>query len=507
MNKTSVKTYSGNRIVKNSFVAILYEFIAIISGLIIPRLILSRFGSGYNGIVSSVSQFLSFVVLLRAGIGGVAKTHLYKSLSDNDNDLTSQVMHASKDYMDKVCLVFLSGLAILSCIYPLIVSLPWASTALLVAICGISSLAENYFGITNMILLQADRKEYVISIGNIIATVLNVIFSVILIKLGFSIHVVKFGTAIAFSINPIFLCVYNKLHYNIDYQIDYPSSLLDQKKDAFIHVVAEFVHRNTDIIVLTVLTNTLVVSVYSVHAIVFNGLRKLTLAFTSNIESVLGRLYVSDDKSAFDRAYLDFEYVVFMMGSFVYCCCSILLPSFINIYTAGVNDINYVIPLYAILASVGEFFDLVKTPYQFVIRIAGKFKETKVISVIEAILNLVISTLLVKLLGLVGVAIGTLVAMLWRLIAYSYYVHKEIINRIKTNSIKYILFAGVIYLISNVLHDLVFVNLSNGILEFVIQAVFVIFVIIVSIVLLSLLFFRPRMINAYKSLKTILYIK
>ena len=495
---------SSNRIIKNSSMALLYEFIAIVAGLIVPRLILGKFGSSYNGIVSSVTQFLSFVVLLRAGIGGVAKSHLYKSLKDKDYDQTSKVILAVKKYMDKVCLIFLFSLFSISCIYPFIVSLPWLSTASLVLICGLSSLAENYFGITNMILLQADRKDYVISIGNIIATLLNVVITIILINLNCSIHIVKFGTAIAFSINPIFLWLYNKLHYKIDYSVKYDRNLLSQTKDAFVHVVAEFVHRNTDVIILTLMTNTLVVSVYSVHAIVVNGLRKLTNAFTSNIESVLGRLF-NGKKEQFYKAFLDFEFAVFFLGSFTYSCCNILIPSFIGIYTRGVNDINYVIPVYGLLISVGEFFDLAKTPYQYIIRISGKFKETKVISIIEAVINIFVSIILVNIYGIVGVAVGTVIAMMWRTIAYSYYVHKNILDSLRFNLVKYLLFSFVSGFLSFIIYHLFFSSQATDYISFVGHGIIVVIIVLIIQLIISLLFYRDRFISVFETIKVLIH--
>ena len=66
----------------NMMASIGYEMVAVICGLILPRLILSTFGSSYNGITSSITQFLSCVTLLRAGIGGVTRASLYKPLAD-----------------------------------------------------------------------------------------------------------------------------------------------------------------------------------------------------------------------------------------------------------------------------------------------------------------------------------------------------------------------------------------------------------------------------------------
>ena len=70
----------------NSISSLLSQLVTIISGFVLPRLILSQFGSSYNGITSSITQFLNCVILLRAGVGGVTRAALYKPLADGDNN-------------------------------------------------------------------------------------------------------------------------------------------------------------------------------------------------------------------------------------------------------------------------------------------------------------------------------------------------------------------------------------------------------------------------------------
>lgn len=495
---------SKSRIVKNTSIAVIYEIIAIIAGLILPRIILTSFGSSYNGIVSSVTQFLSFVVLLRSGIGGVAKSFLYKSLKENDVTLTSRVMRATRVFMNKVCVIFILGLLSMSLVYPFIVRLPWLSTALLVVICGIASLVENYFGITSMILLQADRREYLISIGDIIVTVANVIITALLVYLNCSIHLVKLGSAIVFSIKPVFLYIYVNRHYKLIKQIDYEPNLLQQKSDAFIHVIAEFIHRNTDVVVLTLLTNTLVVSVYSIYAIVVNGLRRLTNAFTANIEAVMGHQY-NNDRQSFLNMYENFELLVFLIGTIIYTTCGYLFIPFIKIYTRGVTDINYAIPPYAILCCVGEYFDLAKTPYQFVIRIAGRFKETKYISVGEACINIVISIILVIRLGIIGVAVGTVIAMIWRTIGYSTYVHKNIIGEKEQNMFCYIAVSLLVAGLVAAFEHYVYSPAIDGYISFIVHGLASVLIISVFTLLIYYVFFKNRLTKSLDSIVALIF--
>ena len=69
---------------KNIVINIILQVTTICSGLIIPRLIIKTYGSNVNGLISSITQFLSYIALLEGGIGGVIKAVLYKPLLNKD---------------------------------------------------------------------------------------------------------------------------------------------------------------------------------------------------------------------------------------------------------------------------------------------------------------------------------------------------------------------------------------------------------------------------------------
>ena len=60
---------------------------------------------------------------------------------------------------------------------------------------------------------------------------------------------------------------------------------------------------------------------------------------------------------------------------------------------------------------------------------AGHFKETQASAIIEAGINIMTSVLLVKTYGLMGVAIGTLLAVLYKTLYLVWYLSKHIIKR------------------------------------------------------------------------------
>ena len=70
-------------VIKNIISSLIFQFSTIVYGFIIPILIIKKYGSGVNGLVSSITQFIAYISLLEAGIGPVIKNALFKPIVEN----------------------------------------------------------------------------------------------------------------------------------------------------------------------------------------------------------------------------------------------------------------------------------------------------------------------------------------------------------------------------------------------------------------------------------------
>ena len=75
----------SKKALKNITFSLLLQFSTIICGFITPVLIISNYGSKINGLISSITQFLAYIVLLESGVGPVLKVALYKPLAKKNN--------------------------------------------------------------------------------------------------------------------------------------------------------------------------------------------------------------------------------------------------------------------------------------------------------------------------------------------------------------------------------------------------------------------------------------
>ena len=97
------------------------QFVSVVCGLVLPRLLIRTFGSSVNGMASSVTQFLGYIVLFEAGVGGVVRAALYKPLADGDRAKISGILRASDRFFRRVALIFIGYALAVAAVYPLLV--------------------------------------------------------------------------------------------------------------------------------------------------------------------------------------------------------------------------------------------------------------------------------------------------------------------------------------------------------------------------------------------------
>lgn len=414
----------------NSLITIVMQIVTMLCGLILPRMILASYGSNVNGLVNSITQFLSFITLLDGGVGGVIRAAYYKPLAMKDDEEISGVYSASQKFYRQLAGIFLVYLVILAIVFPKIASdqFDFWFTCSLILIISLSTLMQYYWGCTLKLLVFADQRGYLHNLTQILTTIINTIVASILIKLGAGIHLVKLVAAAAYIVQPLLLGYYVKKHYNIDKKAAPATNMISQRWSALARHIAFYIHSNTDIAILTLFTNFVTVSIYSVYKTVVNGITNLVSGIIGNTEATFGNLMASDDKDLFEKEFKSVDLLSKFISTVCFTTCTIMICKFVGIYTNGVNDGNYYRPLFAIFMCASEWIYCMGLNYNNVIISVGHFKQTTHIAVIEASTNIILSIILVYKFGLEGVVVATCIAMTYKMIANIVYMNKNIIR-------------------------------------------------------------------------------
>lgn len=436
------------RTIINFSFSLLLELVTVVYGFVVPRLIIGAFGSNLNGLTNSIASFIGYITLLQSGVGTVAKVALYKPLAKNDSLGLSIAIRTVENFFQKMAVITAIYVVVLSFVYPLLFARSynfWFVFSLIIII-GISTAAQYFFGITYQMLLEADQSSYVYSFVQIISIIANTLLVVILINKNANIHIIKLASAIVFVIRPFIVNLYAKRKYKITKVSQIDNNLIKQRWDGFFQAIAYFIHSKTDVFVLTVFSSFSNVSVYSVYAMVTTGLTTIIRAADRAVGAAFGNIIACEEKNNLHRVFNAYNTFIHIIATILFSTASVSIYQFIGVYVKNVNDANYIQPIFGSLLIAAEYIYCLRLPYNSIINAAGKFKETKWPALIEALINIIVSVSLVGWLGLLGVAIGTFSAMLYRLIAFMLYLKKEVLQFSAFSQIKRILISIISYI-------------------------------------------------------------
>lgn len=435
---------------KNIVSAFIYQLCQVISGLIIPRLILQIFGSDVNGLVSSITQFSNYVTLLEGGITGVMTANLYKPLIENDEKRLSSLMITINSFYKKIAIVIIVYQVVLAFIFPCLVKDDFdkAYVFSLVIILGINLFIQYSFSLPYKILLDADNKLYYTNMVMAATSLINTIVTYMGVKLFPNIHVIKLFTAIVYLLQPLAYGLYVKRSYKFQKNVDLDPNALSQRWSGFGINLAAFIHANTDIVILALFCNVYIVSVYSLYNYVANAGRMLVNVVISSFVPLLGKKIAGENFDELNDYFDIYEFISLAVIFAVFTIISILIVPFEMLYTRGVTDTDYYQPLFAFIMVFAEMVYCIRTPYIHYAYQSGRFREISKYAYTEAIINIIVSVTTVYAWGLVGVALGTSVSMVYRLVMQARFAS----NGMKRDSNiykKYCLIFGTIFLLLN----------------------------------------------------------
>ena len=415
----------------NIFFGLLSQIISIALGIIIPRLVLVSLGSESNGLLSSVNQALVYLSLLEAGIGTATLQALYKPVAEEDKSSINQIMAATNIYYKRVGLYYFIATLSLAIIYPIVVnsSLSYFTIFSVILLSGLSQVINFFFQGKYRILMQVEGKNYILTNLGTIINAFTSISKIILLLLGYDIIVLQLMYFIFSLLQMIYIMKYIKKNYKwLDLSVTPNYDAISQKNSVLIHQISGLIFQNTDVLILTVACGLKVVSVYSMYVMLFGMIGTTISTINSGVSFAMGQAY-NTDKKKFNILYNAFETYNMSLTFSLYCVATIFIIPFLKLYTAGVTDVNYFDKLLPYLFVATYLLSNGRSAAQRVIEYAGHFKLTQDRSIIESVINVIVSLVGVVKFGMYGVLLGTIAALLYRTNDMILYSSKKLLKR------------------------------------------------------------------------------
>lgn len=437
---------------KNMIISIFTRIITLITGLIVQEKILSVYGSSLNGLTSSITQVMSYLVLLEAGLGTASIQALYNPLSLEKWSKVSGIITATEKEYRKIAVTFFICLILASFLLPLAVKgqIELVIAGLLTFITGGSYIISYIIGGKYKVLLIADRKLYILNTLDMCSIVLSCILRVWALNRGMGIVTVQVVNLICVVIKNIGYFLYVKNKYDkINYQENPDLFAISKRWNVLVHTLSGIIVNHTDIMILTIFSNLKLVSVYSVYNLVFSQLSTtIQSTFLTAPQANFGQLF-NNDKDKFEKVYGIYETAFIILLFIVVSVTLIMILPFVFIYTKNVSDIKYLNIYLPILFALILLFSQIRVPVIMIINIAGTYRETQNGAIAESAINLIVSLVLFfgTSLGLYGLLIGTICSYMYRTTDVIIFTYKNILKRKITLFLKNIIINFILMII------------------------------------------------------------
>lgn len=440
---------------------LLLQVITALCGFVLPPLVIKVFGSSVNGMVSSITQFIAYLNIVEAGVGGASIAALYKPLAHGDTAERNSILSATAQFYNRSGVLFTVLVCMLAFVYPLIVGgeVDRLQSSLMVLVLGITGAAEFFLIGKYRVLLTADKKMYVLSFVQMGGLIISTGLAILLIRNGIGILPVKLCSAMVYLGRYVLLSLYvHRKYKNIDFHAVPDTQAISQSKNVLVHQICSLIVLYSPMVIITIFCSLKDASIYTVYLMVFNAVNLLLGAFSNGMQSFFGESLVISDLEDTRKSYRNYETLYFIITFFIYSMTYILIMPFMKIYTKSMTDCNYIQPVLSIMLVISGILSAIRNPTLQLAAAANRYKETQIQALIESILNLVSSIIFVSFFGFIGVVIGGICSGLYRTgisIVYTYrkilFVH--FVKSILSISVIFLLFVPFCFFAQRILPD------------------------------------------------------
>lgn len=367
---------------------------------------------GINGLYTSILHVLSLTEL---GIGTAMNYSLYKPVAENDREkIKSLMVYYKKAYTIIAAVVAGLGVAIIPFLPKLIKGAEGTEHLVLYYVLFLFNTVSSYFVSYKYSLAGADQKTYVVNNINTAATIIMNIIQIIALFVFKSFLIYLIVQIVCLLIGKIYASVYLDKMYPFLKEKDVKPVDKQTKDNLFKNVRALVVHKlgdvavnQTDSIIISSVINIVVTGLISNYTLIIGTVQTFLVIMFSNITGSLGNLCATSTKQKQLEIFKAYDFVSFWLYGFAFIAYLVLIQPFSELMWGK----EYVVDNWVVLLIIINFY-LVgrRIPLTNMKIAAGVFQEDRLLPLIQAVVNLVVSIFLAKRIGLIGIYIGTIVS-------------------------------------------------------------------------------------------------
>lgn len=443
------------------------QFIITALSFISRTVFINTLGLEYLGVNGLFTNILAMLTLAEAGLGVSIMYSLYKPVAENDHYRINVLMKFYRNtYMIIAAIVLLLGLSIMPFLDFFIKDAKVEDIHLIYLIFLLNTVAP-YFYVHKNSFLNVSQKGYIVtgiySISSIISVcikigILHYTQNYILYLIIDSVITISNSIILAVIVNCMYPYLKTKVRGKLDSQTK--GEITKNVKAIVLQNLGNYLIFGTDNIIISSFVSVAAVGLYSNYNMLIEICRSFVNQVFNNIYHSVGNLVASESTEKIYSIYKVYRLVNFWFYSFFTIFLSIMLEPFISIWLGSEfllgEGLLIILMLIFYERGMRNSITTVKTT-------SGIFHEDRYAPLIQAAINLTLSIILVKSIGITGVFIGTLVSQIfvpfW---TTPYLVYKKVFKKnIATYYFQYLVYLLIVlgtFVITNILSSLIHIQ-------------------------------------------------
>lgn len=402
---------------KNATSALFNKFAILILTFISRRFFIQYIGVEYLGINGLFSNILTLLSMADLGLGTAMNVSLYKPIAENDEKkLAALLSYFKQIYYFIAIAVTVIGLGLIPFL-PYIVNLDSNIPHLyLFYVIFILKNTVSYLFVYKSSIISADQKNYLINRIDLLVNFSRVVIQIVVMilfknylayilveLLGIMIH----NFAISFIADKQYPFIRNQEELSKEEK----KSFFTDMYSAFLYKVAGSILNGTDNVLISIIVSTIAVGLYSNYSTITHNLELFIMLLFNSLTASVGNLVATSSSNKRYEAYKSMQMIGNWMGSYISICLFYLIQDFMLIW---LHDSRFVMDNYVLFAIViNMYYTICMRPVWTFREGTGMYKQIRFIMFATAVVNLILSVVLGKLIGVGGILIATTIAKLF----------------------------------------------------------------------------------------------
>lgn len=398
--------------IRNSASGLMVQASNALMGLIVRTVFIHNLSSEYLGVNGLFSNILTMLSLAEMGIGGAITYSMYKPIATKDEKKIAQLMNMYRTaYRIVGAVVATLGVSLIPFLGIIIKDKPNIEHLTLIYLLYLSNTVLSYFFAYKRSIFSADQMERIINYFTLFFQVIRYSLQVLVIIL--------FRNFIAYLAIQISCTVLENIALSRYADIKYPflqkyrkeqlektekSILFDNIKALFIYKIGSRALDGTDNIIISAFDGVISVGLLSNYALLTGALQAILSKISNSLTGSVGNYIAKENPESFEQLLENITFVHFILYGMLFVGGTGVLNPFVSIWAGE----KYLLSESIVFVHCLNIYILGLMNSIWLFRSTmGLFVYGRWRPLISAIINVVVSIILAKQMGLIGVLLGT----------------------------------------------------------------------------------------------------